>query len=78
VTTLYQYPCGKNDTSYTVPDGVTNITDSAFLNNPALASVSLPDTLESIGTCTFLGCDALFDMYFLGDAPAVGDFWYDT
>ncbi|MHC1680189.1 MAG: fibronectin type III domain-containing protein [Methanomassiliicoccales archaeon] len=78
MTTLYQYPCGKNNTSYTVPEGVTNITDDAFVNNLALASVTLPDTLESIGTCAFLGCEALFDIYFLGDAPAVGDFWYDS
>ncbi len=78
MTTLYQYPCGKNNTSYTVPEGVTNITDDAFLNNIALASVTLPGTLESIGTCAFLGCEALFDIYFLGDAPAVGDFWYDS
>lgn len=78
MTTLYQYPCGKNDTSYTVPYGVTNITDDAFVNQPTLASITFPSTLESIGTCAFLGCDALYDMYFLGDAPTVGDFWYDS
>ncbi len=41
-TTLIQYPDGKNDADFTIPDGVTSVGDGAFYQCPALTSVTIP------------------------------------
>ena len=40
-TTLIQYPCGRTDTSYTVPAGVTSINGSAFNGCKSLSSIEV-------------------------------------
>ena len=55
--TLLFYPHGKEDESFTVPDGVTKI--DSFGANESLVSVKLPDSLEEIGEYAFSGCKAL-------------------
>ena len=57
--TLFIYPKGKDDESFTVPDGVKEIDDSAFSDCEALESITLPDSLEKIGDSAFDGCKAL-------------------
>lgn len=54
-TTLVWYPSGKSGTSYTVPNTVTAIGDSAFIG-AGLTSVILPDGLKEIGHEAFFGC----------------------
>ena len=50
---LIQYPAGKQDTSYTIPNSVTEIGNSAFAYCSALTSVAIPNTITSIGEFAF-------------------------
>ncbi|MDE6087615.1 MAG: leucine-rich repeat domain-containing protein [Oscillospiraceae bacterium] len=54
--TLLQYPIGKSDPSYSIPDGVTSIEDFAFSNCSSLTSVIIPDSVTSIGRDAFYNC----------------------
>ena len=52
---LIAYPAGLTAASYTVPEGVTTIGDSAFEYCENLTSVSLPNSLTTIGYSAFRG-----------------------
>ena len=55
---LLVYPSGTSDLSYTVPEGVKEIADSA-LTWSKLTNISLPNSLESISGRHFYGCSDL-------------------
>ena len=56
---LYIYPGGKANTSYTVPDHVTEIGYGAFLNCGNLVKVEISDGVQTIGRESFLNCQNL-------------------
>ncbi len=58
-TELIQYPIGKTDTSYTVPESVTSIGDHAFYDCSKLTSVTLGNSVENLQWCAFNGCTSL-------------------
>jgi hypothetical protein len=58
-TTLLQYPNGKMETSYIIPNGVTEISWYAFSNCRTLASVTIPNGVTSIGIEAFSNCTNL-------------------
>jgi hypothetical protein len=47
-TILYEYPAGKRAKSYTIPDGVREISDMAFCGGWNLEVITVPDTVEHI------------------------------
>ncbi len=51
--TLVKYPQAKSTKSYTVPDGVKQITDYAFYANGFLEEIILSDSVETIGAEAF-------------------------
>lgn len=55
-TTLIKYPIGKEEKSYTVPNSVTKIEDSAFSECSSLESITIPDSVTEIGIMAFFGC----------------------
>ena len=57
--TLIQYAVGKSDTSFTIPNSVTSIGDSAFRDCTSLTSVTIPDSVTSIGWHAFSNCTSL-------------------
>jgi hypothetical protein len=69
-TTLIQYPGGLAG-SYTIPDSVTNIGDSAFAFCSHLTSVTIPTSVTSIGDGAFAPC-SITSVYFQGNAPSLG------
>lgn len=58
-TSLFQYPPGKNNTSYTIPNSVINILSFSFYYCRILISVIIPDTVTTIGDSGFQECQSL-------------------
>lgn len=58
-TTLVKYPGGLSASSYSVPNGVTNIANGAFSECYSLQNVTFPDTLQSLGQFAFAACYGL-------------------
>lgn len=54
-TALMQYPIGKEDAAYTVPDTVTSILGGAFCYAESLTDITLPDFLTTIEEEAFSG-----------------------
>lgn len=57
--TLLEYPCAREQTSYSIPDGVKTVRDLAFYQASCLQTISFPDSLTAIGDSAFSGCTAL-------------------
>ena len=70
--TLIRYPAGKAS-SYTVPEGVSVIGNSAFAYCVDLKSVSLPDSLTAIGSSAFASCEALRSLTIPSGVVRIGD-----
>lgn len=62
MTTLYRYLGGSENTSYTVPESVTCIENSAFKNCKNLKNIKIGSNVESIGSNAFEGCVNLTDV----------------
>ena len=58
-TTLIKYPIGKEEKSYTIPNSVTKIEDSAFMYCSSLESITISDSVTEIGIMAFSGCNSL-------------------
>lgn len=61
-TELHTYPAGKQETSFSVPDFVTDIYVSAFSYNANLEHITLTDSVLSIGDYAFEFCTSLSEM----------------
>ena len=72
-TELLYYPPAKNGASYTVPEGVTVIGDSAFVGNGTLKSIIFPEGLEVVGSSAFSGCARLEEAVFPEGLQRIGD-----
>ncbi len=51
--TLLVYPSGKSGTSFTVPNGIEVISNSSFMMNQNLASITFPSSLRTINDWAF-------------------------
>ena len=68
-TTLIQYPDGLGG-SYTIPNSVTSIGDSAFQVCAGLTSVTIPNSVTSIGVEAFSDCRSLTNITVGAGNPA--------
>ena len=60
--TLIQYPVGRSDDSYIIPDSVTSIGDWAFYGCSSLVSIVIGNGVNSIGKSAFYRCTGLRDL----------------
>lgn len=58
-TKLIQYPVGKTNNQYTVPKGVTEIRDGAFIGCTSLTNLTISNSVNLIGVSAFWGCTSL-------------------
>lgn len=70
--TLIQYAIGKTNTSYTIPDGVTSIVDSAFAGCMNLESIIIPEGVTSIGNSVFDSCYGLTNITIPNSVTSIG------
>ena len=56
---LVRFPAYKEESEYSVPEGIKSIDAYAFEECDGLSSVKLPDSVTSIGEKAFAGCDRL-------------------
>jgi len=63
-TTLIQYPAGKTNSTFTIPNSVTSIGNQAFDSCTGLTSVTIPSSVTSIGDSAFTYCRGLISVTF--------------
>ncbi len=71
-TTLIQYPIGNTRTSYTIPDSVTTIADSAFQDCPNLTSVTIGNGVTTIGGHAFAYSPSLANITMGNNVATIG------
>ena len=68
-TAIVAYPAGRPDNTFIIPDSVTTINATAFINCRFLTSVTIPGGVTSIGTQAFYSCDSLQEVHFESEIP---------
>ena len=61
-TLLVQYPAGKQNSTYAIPYGVTDVGYGAFIQCETLMDVTIPDSVTNIGYGAFAICSSLTDI----------------
>ena len=76
-TRLEQYPVGRKDTEYTIPEGVDSIGNYAFSGCSNLTEITIPSSVESIGSYAFYYCTSLKDITLQEGLSTIGTsaFW---
>ena len=75
-TTLIQYPCGRTDAAFRIPDGVTTVGAAAFAYCPALQNVTFADTVTSVGEYAFADT-GLVSVTIPGGVTAIGSYAFE-
>ena len=70
---LISYPAGISSSTYTIPQGITAIGDSAFYYCDSLTSVSIPDSVTAIGDEAFYSCSSLTSVNIPDSVTSIGD-----
>ena len=78
--TLMRYPAGKKESSYSIPNTVTEICTSAFNDCFNLTSVTIPNSVTSIGNDAFYCCKNLTSIILPDGITSIkkGTFYYCT
>ena len=71
-TTIVCYPAGKAETTYTIPNSVTNIGDYAFMDCSLLTTVTIPNTVTTIGNSAFTYCNGLVSVTIPNSVSTIG------
>lgn len=76
-TNLLCYPAGRHDDTYTIPDGVTIISEFAFCGANNLVTLNIPSTIHVIGTSAFAECVKLSHVYIAENVSNIGPFAFN-
>ena len=72
--TMVQYAIGKQDASFSILDGVTQIAYNAFGDSKNLTTITIPDSVISIGEWAFSGCSSLANITIGNGVTSIGDY----
>ncbi len=67
------YPAGLKAVTYSIPDSVTSIGDTAFYYCSNLTGVTIPDSVTSIGDFAFYHCNNLTGVTIPDSVTSIGD-----
>ena len=70
---LICYPRGLQANSYSIPEGIQIIGDSAFIDNSRLTSIQFPNSLFSISANAFKGCSSISTINLPEGIYSIGD-----
>ena len=79
MTKIVCYPAGKTDISqFNIPDGVTEVGVSAFVNCRSLTTIKIPNSVTTIGASAFSDCRNLYSVNIPQSVTSIGSsaFWY--
>ena len=71
---LLAYPAGNNRSTYTVPDSVTEIGNSAFSGCTSLKELTIPDSVTEMGNYAFYNCTSLSKVKLSNGLTEIGSF----
>ncbi len=71
-TVLIRFPMGRKTTSYTVPNGVTEIFEHAFTSCTSLVNVEIPNSVTIIDERAFLRCQSLINLTLPDSVKKIG------
>ncbi len=71
-TVLEEYPLDEEESSFTVPNTVVKIGDSAFSGNTYLEDVGLPNSVTEIGDSAFRECISLYGVILPDSLEKIG------
>ncbi len=74
---LIAYPCGRDQTTYTIPEGICEIAPHAFYASQNLTEIIFPTSLEIIGENGFALCSKLKDVKFPEKLQTIGAHAFD-
>ena len=77
-TVLERYPLGKVPADVVIPDGITGVGDVAFACCETMTSLSLPDSLKSIGIAAFSDCPGLKSVVIPDGVTELADFVFNS
>lgn len=63
---IIRYPNGLEQTSYTIPNYISDLSLNSFQNSKNLKSISIPNKVTCISHYAFKGCTNLTDVYYEG------------
>jgi uncharacterized repeat protein (TIGR02543 family) len=72
-TSLFQYPAGKPETSYSIPVSVAVIEPGAFAFASALTAIAIPASVTTIGVCAFCYAAALTSVTIPASVTTIGN-----
>ena len=71
--TLIRYAGGKQDMSFTIPDGVTSIDSDAFSDCTSLTSLTIPNSVTIISDSAFRWCQTLTSITIPDSVTSIGE-----
>lgn len=74
--TLFAYPGGKSETSYTIPSTVKKVGKGAFIGNTQLAQIIIPEGVTEFGSSAFQNCSALTSVVIPDSVTSADDFTF--
>lgn len=77
-TILERYPLGKMPTDVVIPEGITGVGNVAFACCESMTSLSLPDSLKSIGIAAFSDCPGLKSVVIPDGVTELADFVFNS
>ncbi|MDE5994262.1 MAG: leucine-rich repeat domain-containing protein [Oscillospiraceae bacterium] len=77
-TKMIYYPCGKKETTYTIPETVNTVGKYAFMYNYTLTEVIISNNVTALGETSFYECSSLTNVIIGDGITSIGEWtFYD-